>query len=169
MSELINRVAASPIVSLNMEEFYPQEERVVFDLADYLFQGLVLHEKEFRAALKFLDWNQFAGKWVAVGCSADAIVPTWAFMLVCTYLEGKARGYCVGDLEGLEQAIVEETLSKLPLESFKDRSVVVKGCSKVYIPLYAYGRLVSLLQRDVKSLMFGEPCSTVPLFKKAKP
>ena len=168
MSELINRVAASAIVSLNMEEFYPQEERVQFDLADYLFQGLVLREKEFRAALKSLDWNQFAGKWVAVTCSADAIVPTWAYMLVCTYLEGMAKGYCVGDLEALEQYIVEEILSKLPLESFKDRSVVVKGCSKVAIPLFAYGRLVSLLQREAKSLMFGEPCSTVPLFKKGE-
>jgi hypothetical protein len=169
MSELINRVAASAIVSLNMEEFYPREERVQFDLADYLFQGLVLREKEFRAALKVLDWNQFAGKWVSVTCSADAIVPTWAYMLVCTYLEGAAKGYCVGDLEALEQYIVEDTLSKLPLESFKDRSVVVKGCSKVAIPLYAYGRLVSLIQGEVKSLMFGEPCSTVPLYKKGKP
>jgi len=169
MSELINRVAASAIVSLNMEEFYPREERVQFDLADYLFQGLVLREKEFRAALKVLDWNQFAGKWVAVTCSADAIVPTWAYMLVCTYLEGVAKGYCVGDLEALEQYIVEDTLSKLPLESFKDRSVVVKGCSKVAIPLYAYGRLVSLIQGEAKSLMFGEPCSTVPLYKKGKP
>ena len=169
MSELINRVAASAIVSLNMEEFYPQEERVQFDLADYLFQGLVLREKEFRAALKVLDWDQFAGKWVAVTCSADAIVPTWAYMLVCTYLEGAAKGYCVGDLEALEQYIVEDTLSKLPLKSFKDRSVVVKGCSKVAIPLYADGRLVSLIQGEAKSLMFGEPCSTVPLYKKGKP
>jgi len=96
MSELINRVAASAIVSLNMEEFYPQEERVQFDLADYLFQGLVLREKEFRVALKGLEWNRFAGKWVAVTCSADAIVPTWAFMLVCTYLEGMARAIVSG-------------------------------------------------------------------------
>lgn len=168
MTELINRVAASAIVSLNMEEFYPQEERMVFDLADYLEQGLVLREKEFRAALKSLDWNSYQGKWVAVSCSADAIVPTWAFMLVCTYLEGLAKGYCVGDLVALEQYIAEDTLSKLPLESYKDRSVVVKGCSKVAIPLFAYGRLVSILQREAKSLMFGEPCSTVPLYKKAK-
>ena len=168
MTELINRVAASAIVSLNMEEFYPQEERMVFDLANYLEQGLVLREKEFRAALKSLDWNSYQGKWVAVSCSADAIVPTWAFMLVCTYLEGLAKGYCVGDLEALEQYIVEETLSKLPLESYKDRSVVIKGCSKVAIPLFAYGRLVSLIQREAKSLLFGEPCSTVPLYKKAK-
>ena len=89
-------------------------------------------------------------------------------MLVCTYLEGVAKGYSVGDLESLEQYIVEETLSKLPLESFKDRPVVVKGCSKVVIPLYAYGRLVSLIQGEAKSLMFGEPCSTVPLYKKGK-
>ena len=169
MSELINRVAASAIVSLNMEEFYPQEERVVFDLANYLEQGLVLREKEFRASLKSMDWNSYRGKWVAVTCSADAIVPTWAFMLVCTYLEGNVRGYCVGDLNALEQYIVEETLTKLPLESFKDRSVVVKGCSKVAIPLFAYGRLVSLIQREAKSILFGEPCSTVPLYKKAKP
>ena len=161
MSELINRVTASSIVSLNMEEFYPQEERMVFDLLNYLEQGLVLREKEFRAALKAMDWNSFEGKWVAVTCSADAIVPTWAFMLVCTY--------CVGDLEALEQYIVEETLSKLPLASFKDRSVVIKGCSKVAIPLFAYGRLVSLLQGEAKSLLFGEPCSTVPLYKKARP
>lgn len=169
MAELINRVAASTIVSLNMEEFYPQEERMVFDLADYLEQGLVLREKEFRAALKGKDWRYVEGKWVAVICSADAIVPTWAFMLVSTYLEGKALGFCVGDLESLEQYIVERTLAKLPLESFKDRSVVVKGCSKVAIPLFAYGRLVDLLQREAKSLLFGEPCSTVPLYKKAKP
>jgi hypothetical protein len=95
MTELINRVAASSIVSLNMEEFYPQEERILFDLAAYLEKGLVLREKEFRAALKAKDWQGVEGKWVAVSCSADAIVPTWAFMLVCTYLEGKARGYCV--------------------------------------------------------------------------
>lgn len=169
MSELINRVAASAIVSLNMEEFYPQEERMEFDLSNYLEQGLVLREKEFRAALKSMDWNSYQGKWVAVTCSADAIVPTWAFMLVCTYLEGKARGYCVGDLDALEQYIVEETLTKLPLESFKDQSVVVKGCSKVAIPLFAYGRLVSLIQGEAKSILFGEPCSTVPLYKKAKP
>lgn len=168
MTELINRVATSSIVSLNMEEFYPQEERIEFDLSNYLEQGLVLREKEFRTALKTMDWNSFEGKWVAVTCSADAIVPTWAFMLVCTYLEGQAKGYCVGDLEALEQYIVEVTLAALPLESFKDRSVVVKGCSKVSIPLFAYGRLVSLLQREAKSLMFGEPCSTVPLYKKVK-
>ena len=115
MSELVNRVAASAIVSLNMEEFYPQEERIQFDLSDYLFQGLVLREKEFRAALKSMDWNSYQGKWVAVTCSADAIVPTWAYMLVCTYLEGVAKGYCVGDLVALEQYFIFNHFSFLTI------------------------------------------------------
>ncbi|MBC6368953.1 DUF2480 family protein [Algoriphagus sp. AK58] len=168
MSDIINRVASSPIISLNMEEFYPQDERVVFDLKNFLFQELVLREKDFRQALKEFDWSVYSDKWVAVTCSADAIVPTWAYMLVCTYLEGVAKGYCVGDLNNLEQHIAELTLSAIDANDFKDRPVVIKGCSKFPIPLFAYGRLISLLQQEAKSLMFGEPCSTVPLFKKGK-
>jgi hypothetical protein len=168
MSELINRVASSPLISLNMEDFYPQEERVLFDVANFMEQGLVLREKEFRVALKAFDWTIYEKKWVAVSCSTDAIVPTWAFMLVCTYLDGLAKGYAVGDLNSLEHYVVEVTLSQLSLGEFKDKPVVIKGCSKFPIPLFAYGRLVSLLQKEAKSLMFGEPCSTVPLFKKAK-
>ncbi|MEY2704418.1 MAG: hypothetical protein RL407_480 [Bacteroidota bacterium] len=168
MSEISNRVAASSIISLNMEEFYPREERLGFDLSDYLVARLLLKEKEFRQALKELDWSIYKDKWVAIYCSEDAIVPTWAYMLVCTYLDGLAKGYCVGNLENLEQYIAEQTLRNLPLEEFKDRPVVIKGCSKVSIPLFAYGRIVSLLQKEAKSLMFGEPCSTVPLVKKPK-
>ncbi|MDX5339252.1 MAG: DUF2480 family protein [Cyclobacteriaceae bacterium] len=168
MSEIVNRVASSSIISLNMEEFYPQEERVVFDLKDFLFQELILKEEDFRKGLKVLEWSVFKDKWVAVDCSADAIVPTWAFMLVCTYLEKVAKGYVVGGLENLEQHIAEVTLGKLNAEDFRDRPVVIKGCSKISIPLFAYGRLISILQPVVRSLMFGEPCSTVPLFKKVK-
>lgn len=168
MSEIVNRVASSPILSLNMEEFYPQEERVIFDLKGFLFQELILREKEFRQALKEFEWSGFSGKWVAVTCTADAIVPTWAYMLVCTYLENVTKGYVVGDLVALEQHIAEMTLSAINLNDYKDRPVVIKGCSKFPIPLFAYGRLVSLLQSEAKSLMFGEPCSTVPLFKKGK-
>lgn len=168
MSEIVNRVASSPILSLNMEEFYPQEERVVFDLKGFLFQELILREKDFRLALKEFDWSVYSGKWVAVTCTADAIVPTWAYMLVCTYLNGVSKGYVVGDLNILEQHIAELTLSGIELSDYKDRPVVIKGCSKFPIPLFAYGRLVSLLQSEAKSLMFGEPCSTVPLFKKGK-
>ena len=168
MSEIVNRVASSPILSINMEEFYPQEERMIFDLKGFLFQELILREKDFRQALKELNWSLYSNKWVAVTCTADAIVPTWAYMLVCTYLEGFSRGYVVGDLNMLEQHIAEITLSAINLSDFKDRPVVIKGCSKFPIPLFAYGRLVSLLQSEAKSLMFGEPCSTVPLFKKGK-
>lgn len=168
MSEIINRVASSSIISLNMEEFYPQEERVIFDLKDFLFQQLILREKEFRQALKDFDWSVYSEKWVAVTCSVDAIIPTWAYMLVCTYLEDVAKGYCIGELDSLEQHIAELTLMAIDPIDFKDRPVVIKGCSKFPIPLFAYGRLISLLQKEAKSLMFGEPCSTVPLFKKGK-
>lgn len=168
MSEIVNRVTSSPIISLNMEEFYPQEERLVFDIRPFLYQDLVLKEKDFRQALKEFDWSIFSNKWVSVCCSVDAIVPTWAYMLVCTYLDGLAKGYCVGNLNNLEQHIAEITLNTINLSEFKDRPVVIKGCSKFPIPLFAYGRLISLLQKESRSLMFGEPCSTVPLFKKGK-
>ncbi|OYX16599.1 MAG: hypothetical protein B7Z16_11215 [Algoriphagus sp. 32-45-6] len=168
MSELINRVANSPIVMIDMEEFYPSEERVVFDLKPFLFQELILREKDFRQSLKDLDWSTYQGKWVAVTCSTDAIIPTWAFMLVCTYLEGSSKGYVIGDLENLEQYIVERMVSALDLDSYAERPVVIKGCSKISIPHIAYGRLISLIQPVARSIMFGEPCSTVPLFKKRK-
>jgi hypothetical protein len=168
MNDIINRVTSSAIVSINMEEFYPQEERVLFDLRPFLFQELILREKDFRQALKELDWSFYKDKWVAVTCTADAIVPTWAYMLVCTYLENQTKGYVIGALENLEQHIAELTLSQINSEEFKDRPVVIKGCSRFPIPLFAYGRLISLLQGQAKSLMFGEPCSTVPLYKKPK-
>ncbi|TFV92205.1 DUF2480 family protein [Algoriphagus kandeliae] len=168
MSEIINRVAQSSLVSLNLEEFYPKEERVLFDLQDFLFQGLVLREKDFRQSLKEYDWEKYRGKWVAIYCSVDAIIPTWAYMLVATYLQPVVLGFVVGDLESLEQLIVDRVVDSLEQENFKDRPVVVKGCSSVEIPFYAYGKLVEKLQPVVKSLMFGEPCSTVPLFKKPK-
>lgn len=168
MSEIVNRVAQSAIVSLNLEESYPREERLEFDLKPFLFQELILKEKEFRASLKELDWSDYSDKWVAINCSADAIVPTWAYMLVATYLEGIVKGFVVGNLSELENFITEKYLETLDLEMFDDRPVVVKGCSDLPIPLYAYGRLISLLKARAKSVMFGEPCSTVPLYKKPK-
>lgn len=169
MSEIVNRVLSSSIISLNLEEIYPQEERVFFDLKPFLWQELILKEQEFRKALKGIDWEEYRDKWVAIHCTADAIVPTWAFMLVCTYLDPVVKGYSIGEKETLEVMISERVISKLDIESFRDRPVVIKGCSKFYIPLFAYGRLISLLQSVAKSLMFGEPCSTVPLYKKGKP
>ncbi|MEP0711922.1 DUF2480 family protein [Algoriphagus sp.] len=168
MSEIINRVAISSIVTINLEDIYPREERVVFDLKPFLFQELILREKEFRAALKEIDWTQYENKWVAITCTADAIVPNWAFMLVATYLHSVALGFAIGDLKELEVMISHESLRKLDSDSFTDRPVVVKGCSDFPIPLFAYGKIISLIQCQAKSIMYGEPCSTVPLYKKQK-
>lgn len=168
MSEIVNRVATSQIISLNLEEFYPQEERVVFDLKPFLWQELILKEQDFRKELKEINWKLYQDKWVAIICSADAIIPTWAYMLVCTYLNPVTKGYAIGGLDTLEVMISELVISKFDLESYRDRPIVIKGCTKFPIPLFAYGRMISTLQPFAKSLMFGEPCSTVPLFKKAK-
>ncbi|PZX47115.1 DUF2480 family protein [Algoriphagus chordae] len=168
MSEIINRVASSPIITINLEEIYPKEERMIFDLKPFLFQELILREKDFRAALKEIDWKQYENKWVAISCTVDAIVPNWAFMLVATYLDPIVRGFAIGDLKELEVMISEECLKELDPETYADRPVVVKGCSDFPIPLFAYGKIISLIQSRAKSIMYGEPCSTVPLYKKQK-
>src|SRR5690606_23055638 len=129
MNEIINRVAISPIVTIDLEDHYTPGERVGFDLKDFLFQGIVLKEKDYREALKKLEWEKYKGKQVAVFCSVDAILPTWAFMLAITYLEGIATEAVVGDLEALEQYLFQKTLSAINSLDFEDKPVVVKGCS----------------------------------------
>ncbi|UCS95139.1 DUF2480 family protein [Echinicola marina] len=168
MSEIINRVANSPIITIDLENYYTKEERVVFDIKDYLFQELVLKEADFRKDLKGLDWEQYRGKCVAVTCTADAIVPTWAFMLVMTYLSGLAKEVMIGDLDDLEQFLFQRALRELSADDFEGRPVVVKGCSKFPVPLFAYGEIVKLLKGKAKSIMYGEPCSTVPLYKQTR-
>ena len=166
---LVNRVAASGIITLNLEQFAPTVPVAVFDLKDYLFKGLMLREKEFRAALRDHDWDQYLGKDVIVTCSTDAIVPLWAPMLVAVYLAPKA--VCV--FQGTEREYLREhyrvEILKMETEQYRDRLVVVKGCGEDTVPPNAYVQLAARLQPVVKSLMFGEPCSTVPLFKKRKP
>ena len=166
MSEIINRVAQSSIVTINLEEIYPKQTRVVFDLAPFLDQGLVLREKEFRLALKDIDWNKYQDQWVAISCSSDAIVPTWAFMLVTTYLTGVSKGYAIGSLNELENMIADQLISQFNAESYRGKPVVIKGCSSYPVPLFAYGRVIAQIQHEAKSIMYGEPCSTVPLYKK---
>lgn len=168
MNEIINRIANSPILTIDLEQYYVVGERVKFDLKDYLFQELVLKEKDFRAALKEIDWEKYSGKYVAVYCSVDAIVPTWAFMLIVAYLEGKAAEVVVGDLKVLEQYLFQKSLRSINSLDYEDRPVVVKGCSKVPVPLFAYGEIIKLLKGNAKSIMYGEPCSTVPLYKRSK-
>ncbi|WP_114748694.1 DUF2480 family protein [Pleomorphovibrio marinus] len=168
MNEIINRVANSPLVSLDLEEFHTKGERVSFDLSDFLYQGLVVKEKEFRNSLKEMDWANFKGKYVAVFCSTDAIVPTWAYMLAVTYLHQVAKETVVGDMDDLEKFLFQKALADLDMEIYRDKPVVVKGCSKVKVPLYAYGQVTNLLMGVARSIMYGEPCSTVPLYKRPK-
>lgn len=168
MSEIVNRVANSSLVTIDLEELYRKEDRVIFDLKDFLFQELILKEMDFRAALKSLDWEKFRGKLVAVTCTVDAIVPAWAFILVGTYLTKVDVEYVIGDLAALEQYLFEKGIQKIDTEKYQGKPVVIKGCSKFPVPTYAYGRVVSLIQPFAKSIMYGEPCSTVPLYKAPK-
>lgn len=163
--EIINKVASSGLTEFNLEDFYPKGERAVFDLKDFLFQGLILKEKDFREALKNFDFTTYSGKYVAVLCSADAIVPSWAFMLVAVYLEPYAKRVVFGNTETLETVLYTDALSKLDLEKFRGEKIIIKGCSKYPVPESAYVEITRLLRPLAKSIMYGEACSTVPLFK----
>lgn len=167
-TEIVNRVASSPLVTINLEEFYHEGERVVFDMKDYLFQGLILREKDFREMLKTHDWEQYAGKNIAIVCSADAIVPTWAYMLVSEKLRKQANFYVFGNLETLENALFQKALEGFNPEEYTDKMIVIKGCFDKPVPTGAYVEITRLLSPHVKSLMYGEPCSTVPIFKRKK-
>ncbi len=168
MSEIINKVASSGIVSVNLEDYYTEGTRLEFDIKPFLFQEIILKEKEFREKIKNHNWDYFKGKLVNIVCSADAIVPTWAFMLVAIELEQKAsRVFCCSQSE-MELLLFKEKLDKVNPEDYKGQRVVIKGCADKPVPLNAFVELTSLLRPYVKSIMYGEPCSTVPLYK-AKP
>lgn len=167
-NEIVNKVALAGIITLDLEELYPPGQREVFDIAPLLWEGIALKEKDFRAFLKEHDWSAYAGRFVAVHCSADAIIPTWAYMLAATYLQPHAAFVTQGDAEQLERAIFTRFVQQLDVGPFQGARVVVKGCSKLPVPLNAYVELSAKLLPVVKSLMFGEPCSTVPLYKAPK-
>jgi hypothetical protein len=166
--QLINKVAQSGLITIDLEEFYPPGERIVFDIKGFLFQELILREKDFREALKNHDWKNYTDKYVSLVCTADAIVPTWAYMLITTYLEPYAKRIVFGDLETLETVLYHELLSNLPVDQYKDARIVIKGCGTLPVPKAAYVELTRLLRPLAKSIMYGEPCSTVPIFKQAK-
>ncbi len=168
MSEIVNRVASSPLVTIDLEELYPKDKVVVFDLKPFLFQELILREKEFRSSLKEVDWSEFDGKFVAVTCSSDAIIPSWAFMLVGTYLKGVALDFVLGDESEAERSLIDHVIGEIEVDSFRDRPVIIKGCSQLPHPLYAQGQLLSKVMPSARSVMYGEPCSTVPLYKRPK-
>ena len=165
---IINRVASSPLVTLDLEELYHPGERVLIDIAEVLFEGLILREKDFREYVKSVDGKQYEGKNVAIWCSADAIIPTWAFMLLATRIAPYAHMVVYGTLEQLEKALYLKALSSIDINHYRDKKVVIKGCGKIKVPDAAYVEITRLLTPVVSSIMYGEPCSTVPLYKKPK-
>ncbi len=166
--EIVNRVANSPLVTFDLEELYVPGERVLIDIKDQLFQEMILREKDFRNFIKSTDWNQYREKFVAVTCSADAIIPHWAYMLITSALQPHARKIVFGSLEDLETNIFFEQLSRIDWNKFSNEKIVIKGCSKVNVPAAVYVEATRLLMRCASSIMFGEPCSTVPVYKKSK-
>jgi hypothetical protein len=165
--EIVNRVAGSKLLTLDLEELYPRGQRFRVDLSQWLEEGLILREKEFRNALKAHDWETYRDGFVALSCSSDAIVPAWAYMLSGSNLKPVARKVVVGSSEAMETLLFNECLEKLDLEPYRDRPVVIKGCSKLPVPLSAYLWALQRLQDVARSVMFGEACSAVPLFKKS--
>jgi len=169
MSEkIINRVAQSNLATIDLEELYPKGERVQLDISKWLHEGLLLREKEFRKKVELHAWEQYKDKYVALICSTDAIIPSWSYLLITTFLSKYAKKIVVGDLELLETAIFQEVLENFDTSSFKDKPVIIKGCVHKPIPPTASVQLIEKLLPKAKSIMFGEACSTVPLYKRKK-
>ena len=165
---IVNRVASSGLVTVDLEEYHQPGERILIDVKDQLYQGFVLKEKDFREFVKSHDWSQYKERFVAITCTAEAIVPTWAYMLLAVALQPYARLFVFGTLTRLEEKLFERSLSAVNWDDFRGKRVVVKGCSKVDVPVAVYVEVVRQLQPVVVSLMFGVPCSTVPLYKASK-
>ncbi len=163
---IVNKVAESALTAIDLEEYYTKGETAVFDLKDHLFMGLILKEKDFRSALQTMDWEQYRNKKVAITCSADAIIPVWAYMLVASNLQPVTNEVVFGDEKQMLQTLLLKNLTQLKGEDYLDKRVVVKGCGDVTIPEAAYVEITNKLRPFVKSIMYGEPCSTVPIFKR---
>ncbi|MES1216801.1 MAG: DUF2480 family protein [Bacteroidota bacterium] len=167
MSEVIvNKVAESGLISIDLENYYPREEISVFDLKEHLFMGLILKEKDFREALKKTDWEKYRNKYIALTCTADAIIPLWAYMLVVSYLQPVAKDVVVGDEKELRRTLFLKNIASINTEEFIDKKIVIKGCGELPVGEFAYAEITKLLRPVVKSIMYGEPCSTVPVYKK---
>ena len=164
--EIINRVANSKIITIDLEDYYPNGQRHLLDIKNWLYKGLVLREKEFRSFVDNFEWAKFNDGYVAVFCSSGAIIPTWAYLLIATKLKDNCVMNIVGDLDYLEKQIFSEIIKSIDFSNFNDKSIVIKGCSKKNIPIDAYSQLINSLKPIAKRIMFGEACSTVPLFKR---
>lgn len=163
---MTNKVSESGILTVDLEEYYPKDETIVFDLKDYLFMGLILKEKDFREALKNLDLTPYINKNVALTCTADAIIPMWAYMLVSSYLQPVAKNVVFGNADFLHQTLFLKNIATINPENYTDKRVVIKGCGDLPVSENAYVAITQLLRPVAKSIMYGEPCSTVPIYKK---
>ncbi|MEO5945276.1 MAG: DUF2480 family protein [Chitinophagaceae bacterium] len=168
MSEhFVNKVAESGLITIDLEKFIPNGENMVFDLKEYLFMEMILKEKDFRASLKETDWEKFREKNVAIICSADAIIPVWAYMLVVSYLQPVAKEIILGDEQELKKKLFLQNIDAININEFTDKRIVIKGCGETPIADFAYMEITKRLLPVVKSIMYGEPCSTVPVYKKS--
>ena len=165
--ELKNKITESGIITINLEKYLPSENVEVFDIKDYLFMGLILKEKEFRQHLKEIDLEKYKNKIIAVTCSADAIIPMWAYMLISSVLLPISVSVMMGTTEEVKKKILIENINKIDLHTYIDQRIVVKGCGENPIPEEAYLLITNKLMPIARSIMFGEPCSTVPIFKKS--
>lgn len=163
---IINKVANSGLITLNLEDYFHTGERIVYDIKDNLFHGLILKEQDFRAFIKEHNWAQYQDKNIAIICSADAIVPTWAYMLLANKMKPYANEVVFGNLETLEAVLFSKALTKIDMSQYADQRVVVKGCADIAVPVAAYVEITALLTPVAKSIMYGEPCSTVPIYKR---
>lgn len=166
--EIINRVANSSLMTIDLEDFYPSGNRVVFDIKDWLYEELILREKNFREHVKNHDWSQYQDNYVALTCSSDAIIPSWAYLLLSTQLAPFTKKIVVGNLELLETVIYQDIINHLNISEYDNKPVIIKGCANKPIPASAYTLLIEKIQPIAKTIMFGEACSTVPLYKKKK-
>ena len=163
---IVNKVAQSGLVSYDLASIRPEGERMLYDIKDNLFHGLMLKEKDFRTFVKDHDWSQYQDKHIAIICSSDAIVPTWAYMLLATKFSEYAQTVYFGNLDELENFLFSRAIDNLDVEQFRDQKIVIKGCGDIFVPTSAFVLLTAKLKPVVKSVMYGEPCSTVPLFKR---
>ncbi|WP_297796765.1 DUF2480 family protein [uncultured Eudoraea sp.] len=166
MSEIVNRVAQSKLVTLDLEDYYPEGSRITIDIKDWLYEGLILKEKDFRDYIASHNWEQYEGAYVALNCSTEAIVPGWAYMLIASKLQPYAKKLVLGSLEDLESALFSPIIEDLDITPFKGKPVIIKGCSNKPVPPNAYLWATLKLQAVAKSIMYGEACSSVPLFKR---
>jgi hypothetical protein len=164
--EIVNRVSQSSLVTLDLEEYYPEGKRVLFDISPWLYEGMILREKEFRKHISDHAWENYKDNFVAISCSTDAIVPAWAYMLITAKLQPFAARIIYGDLDDLETELYREIIESLDLSLYKDKPVIIKGCSNKPVPLNAYVWATEKIQQVARSVMYGEACSSVPLFKR---